>query len=638
MRVVSLLSTTLAAAAPLLAQARPPAPPPAPAPAAAPRPVATTPSAPLPSAPRVPALPDPTGWGVHILALERAPDGSLWVGTYGDGIFVLRAGATQWENLRSSSDTASRSISWNFVHAFAFHDGDVWYGTIGNGWGMSRDSGRTWRNWTLRELGPRWQYVAPNGIVTIGDTVFIGTADGIRWTATGGASWGSITDTLPSPGGLASRYVLKLKPARGDGLWISTLHGLGEWHRRQFRLAVPSPDPLGRRIRGIHVIEAPRAVAPAILGSETCIGTFRPKRRQEQARWECMSLFQRQGFASIRQMAACGHVLCAGATSSGALYSARLGLTMQPPTSPARSRDVYAVLLPPPGQVGDTIFGTACGFIGHQPASCLEHGDSSGVVAPGAPAHTWFARPIARTDQPYIDQTYRYGSTMGGNFQAHQGVEFNNPVGTSVLAVDAGTVVHAGPAEQGSQTVAIRHDSTLNTPEGRFFIYSTYFHNSRLLVTVGQRVNRGDPIARMGNTGRATNDHLHLEIHASPVDSVRLIVDAANRYPAYTRNPELWIEPLPGTGVIAGQVWDAQNRPVRQARIYGVVKPQPQETPFSFAETYGERNHPDPSYREHFAVGDVPPGEYVLATEIEGRKVFKRVRVEAGKVSWVEFR
>src|SRR2546430_12115252 len=46
-----------------------------------------------------------------------------------------------------------------------------------------------------------------------------------------------------------------------------------------------------------------------------------------------------------------------------------------------------------------------------------------------APRHTWFERPIALTHQPYIDQTYRYGSTMGGNFQQHQGVEFNNPDG-----------------------------------------------------------------------------------------------------------------------------------------------------------------------------------------------------------------
>src|SRR3989475_9274762 len=32
-------------------------------------------------------------------------------------------------------------------------------------------------------------------------------------------------------------------------------------------------------------------------------------------------------------------------------------------------------------------------------------------------SHSWFERPILPADQPYIDQTYRYGSTMGGNFQ-----------------------------------------------------------------------------------------------------------------------------------------------------------------------------------------------------------------------------
>src|SRR5207237_8776406 len=71
--------------------------------------------------------------------------------------------------------------------------------------------------------------------------------------------------------------------------------------------------------------------------------------------------------------------------------------------------------------------------------------------------HTWFGRPIALTDQPYIDQTYRYGSTMGGNFQQHQGVEFNNPDGTPVLAIGDGVVVFAGPAGRGANTAAIRH-------------------------------------------------------------------------------------------------------------------------------------------------------------------------------------
>jgi hypothetical protein len=72
--------------------------------------------------------------------------------------------------------------------------------------------------------------------------------------------------------------------------------------------------------------------------------------------------------------------------------------------------------------------------------------------------------------------------------------------------------------------------------------------------------------------------------------------------------------------------------------VYGIVKPEPQETPFSYAETYGEHNHPDPAYGEHFAVSDVPPGEYVLGVTIDGRKLFRRLRVEAGKLTWVEFR
>jgi len=586
----------------------------------------------------LPPLPDSSGWGVHVLAMAHAPDGAVWVGSYGQGIFVLRPRATSWENLRSNSDSTARAISWDFVHAFAFVGRDVWYGTVGNGWGVSHDNGHTWRNWEFRQLGPRWQYVAPNGIVSRGDTVFIATADGIRWTANAGATWGMITDTVPATGGLPSRYVLTIAPgARGDGLWIATTHGLGTWTRGAFHAANPSPVPLGGRIRAVHVIGARDAVVPAVLGSETCIGSQRPKRRKDDARWECMTLFQRQGTAAIRSLVGCDGVLCAAATSNGAIYSARLGLLLQPRTGTARSRDVYAALAPQ-GATGDTVFGTACGLLGSQPEACLAAGDSAGVHEPMAPLHTWFARPIARTDQPFIDQTYRFGSTMGGNFQPHQGVEFNNPVGTTVMAIDGGTVTHAGPAEQGALTVVIRHDSVLTTPGGRLFIYSAYYHNSRLLVSVGQHVTRGQPIARVGNTGRATNDHLHLEVHATPVDSTRLVVDPAVRYPPYNRNPELWIEPLPGTGVVAGQVWDARGQPVRQARVYGLVKPEPQETPFSFAETYGERNHSDPSYHEHFAVGDVPPGDYVLGTTIDGRKVFRRIRVEAGKVTWVEFR
>ncbi len=51
----------------------------------------------------------------------------------------------------------------------------------------------------------------------------------------------------------------------------------------------------------------------------------------------------------------------------------------------------------------------------------------------------------------------------------------------------------------------------------RYRLYSTYYHNSSLAVKVGPQGGRRAPlIARVGNTGRATNDHLHLEISASP--------------------------------------------------------------------------------------------------------------------------
>jgi hypothetical protein len=148
------------------------------------------------SAQSLPPLPDTSGFGVHVLALARAPDRAIWVGTYGQGIFVLRPGAGTWEQLKHSGDTAAGSISWDFVHAFAFGPGgEIWYGTVGNGWGLSTDGGTTWTNWEFRQLGPEWQYVAPNGMVTRGDTVYVATADGIKLSWDRGASWAEITDS-----------------------------------------------------------------------------------------------------------------------------------------------------------------------------------------------------------------------------------------------------------------------------------------------------------------------------------------------------------------------------------------------------------------------------------------------------------
>jgi hypothetical protein len=498
----------------------------------------------------LPPLPDTTGWGVHVLAVARDAQGTIWVGTYGQGIFRLPFGSTTWQFTRHDS-TRSGSISWDFVHALAFGSrGEVWYGTVGNGWGLSTDGGNTWRNWTYKELGPEWQYVAPSGIVIRGDTTVIGTADGLQVTTDNGNKWTALVDAAGPPARgpadtaipvLPSEYVRRV--AAGSRGWtVTTLRG-------NLRLA------------------------------------------RTPAGWQ-------------------GQAMAAAAFS------------------PANALLIGRQL----------IKGTPCGL---KPSAdtlpCLRQ-QTPDTVLPTNPRTTWFRRPIALSDNSFIDQTYRYGSTMGGNFQQHQGVEFNNPDGTPVYAIGAGRVVYAGPAEQGALTVTIRHDTTVSAHGKRYRLYSSYYHNSALRVKVRQRVTRGTVIARVGNTGRATNDHLHLEISASPTDSLGAIVDSLQRFPPYTTNPELWIEPLPNTGIVAGQVFDAAGNPVPQTRVYGIIKRDPAETPFSYAETYGDKAHPHPLYGEHFAVSDVPEGTYVLGTEIEGKKVFRTVTVEAGKVSWVVFK
>ncbi|MEP7326549.1 MAG: M23 family metallopeptidase [Gemmatimonadota bacterium] len=500
----------------------------------------------------LPPLPDSTGWGVHVLTVQKDPRGSLWVGTYGRGIYRLRPGASTWEHI--TSDTTSTAISFDFVNGFGFGPrGEIWYGTVGNGWGVSLDDGKTWRNWTLKELGPEWQYVAPNGIVTRADTTIIGTADGIQITTDDGAHWVAVGDSIgPAAKGPADTV-------------FPLLHS--EYVRSFWR----TPDGVG---------------AGTLWGAEFL--------RADSESW-------------------------------------RYANDSRPRE---RTRSITGAIAATPAW-----YATPCGLSRTRVRRCLSGGSVTGVKRPAALLTTWFRRPIdSTTGSPYIDQTYRYGSTMGGYFQQHQGVEFNNPDGTPVHAIGPGVVVYADRAEAGALTVAIRHDTTIAADDTRYFVFSVYYHNSALLVHVGDRVKAGDEISRVGNTGRATNDHLHLEVHASPTDSVRAIVDSLNRYPSYTTNPELWIRPLPGTGVVAGQVWDSAGKPVLQARIYGIVKSQPIETPFSFIETYGTRAHSHPLYHDHFALGDVPAGEYTLGVEIDGRKVLRRIRVEPGKVTWVEFR
>lgn len=104
--------------------------------------------------------------------------------------------------------------------------------------------------------------------------------------------------------------------------------------------------------------------------------------------------------------------------------------------------------------------------------------------------------------------TSRYGrrnSPMNGERQVefHAGLDIANANGTLILATADGVVRKAGWARGYGQVVLIRHDRRFSTLFG---------HTSKILVKEGQKVERGQPIALMGTTGRSTGTHLHYEV------------------------------------------------------------------------------------------------------------------------------
>ena len=123
-----------------------------------------------------------------------------------------------------------------------------------------------------------------------------------------------------------------------------------------------------------------------------------------------------------------------------------------------------------------------------------------------------FTRPT------YGTITARYGS--GGSRWSsgrHTGLDFAAPTGTPITAADAGKVVFAGWKGSYGYVVILNHNNG----------YETYYaHCSKLLVSAGEIVSKGDAIAKVGSTGNSTGSHCHFEV----------------RYNGVPRNPESYLK------------------------------------------------------------------------------------------------
>lgn len=105
---------------------------------------------------------------------------------------------------------------------------------------------------------------------------------------------------------------------------------------------------------------------------------------------------------------------------------------------------------------------------------------------------------------------------ISGEHKFHGGIDIAAPEGTEIRAVQSGVVTHAGWKPGYGNVVEVLH------PDG---VTSRYAHASRIHVREGQRVDAGEGIADVGQTGQATGPHLHFEVrrHGHTIDPDRYL-------------------------------------------------------------------------------------------------------------------
>lgn len=108
-----------------------------------------------------------------------------------------------------------------------------------------------------------------------------------------------------------------------------------------------------------------------------------------------------------------------------------------------------------------------------------------------------------------------------GRTRMHSGVDFAGSSGTPIRSTADGVVKTAGWQGGYGNAVVIEH---------AFGVETLYAHLSRINVSAGQRVSRGDVIGGMGTTGRSTGVHLHYEVRVggSAVNPMSYIRAAQN--------------------------------------------------------------------------------------------------------------
>jgi hypothetical protein len=155
-------------------------------------------------------------------------------------------------------------------------------------------------------------------------------------------------------------------------------------------------------------------------------------------------------------------------------------------------------------------------------------------------------------------------------------------------------------------------------------LYSVYAHMSKILSVVGQHVNTGEVIGQVGATGHVTGPHVHFEIR----------LGQNSFYNTY--NPELWMAPPEGWGVLVGRITDTDNNTLQQLEV---TIQNINSGATHLVKTYGPGpvNH-DPVYKENMVIGDLAAGIYKVTFNYKGKDQQDWMYIYPGQVTYFTFR
>ncbi len=242
--------------------------------------------------------------------------------------------------------------------------------------------------------------------------------------------------------------------------------------------------------------------------------------------------------------------------------------------------------------------------------------------------HFYFHRAIAVNSVNWPLANYRYGGMFPGTEFIHTGIDIPAPRNTPIIAAADGTVKWAGygvytgkmdSKDPYGLAVTIEHDFAF---EGKQ-LYTIYAHMDKILVQTGQEVKKGDTIGMVGDTGLTTGPHLHFEVRWKQNDFISTV------------NPELWIAPPQGWGVLTGRVMNS-NGSLLTAHDVVVISKATHQT--WIVKSYGPKYiNSDPYYRENMVLSDLPAGDYQIYIDYADIKYTTKVKINPGTVTYFSF-